>query len=126
MAFYRKWWFWLSVTVIIPFLIIGGYINYIQYQKQQAIDFVKNYRGVDGRGPKVVEAAAAILTLAVQNPYLVDVEWDAATRDGGWQVNVYISYRKIPYTTLKFWTDFNTVKALNEEAEYVLKLVNMR
>jgi len=53
----------------------------------------------------------------------VRAEWDAAMSDGGWRVDFYLIIDG-EYLSLNFWTDFKTVKALDEDAEAFIKLVN--
>ena len=121
---WSKWWFWLLVLVLGSFIALSGYLQYVQAEKQRAIDFVKNWRGDDGEGPTVVEAIAMTLTVAYGEPKgNVRAEWDAAMSDGGWRVDFYLTMNG-EYLSLNFWTDFKTVKALDEDAKPIIELVN--
>jgi len=120
---WHKWWFWVIMLFIVLFIAPVAYINYVQNEKQRAIHFVKSYRGEDGEGPTIAEAVAIIITVAYE-PRKVSAKWDAAMRDGGWRVDLYVVVDG-KYLNLYFWTDFKIVKGLNEPAEKTIEFVNL-
>ena len=122
MRIWYKWWFWLLV-LFLGFIAFSGYLQYIQAEEERAIEFVKNWRGEDGKGPTIAEAIAAILTVAYGEPKYIRAKWDGAMSDGGWRVDLYLIIDG-EFLSLNFWTDFKTVKALDEEAEATIKFVN--
>ena len=116
--------FWLLVLVLGSFIALSGYLQYIQAEEQRAIEFVKHWRGEDGEGPTIVEAISMSLAVAYGEPKgNVRAEWDAAMSDGRWRVDLYLTING-KYLSLNFWTDFKTVKALNENAKPIIELVN--